>query len=50
MIEGYSEEFKANYSELKQTVDTIQEELTPVRLHLYIRVYLSMILIEYYSR
>ena len=36
MIEGYSEEFKSKYSELIQTVDTIQENLTPVRLRLYI--------------
>ena len=36
MIEGYSEEFKSKYSELIHTVDTIQENLTPVRLRLYI--------------
>ena len=36
MVEGYSEEFKSKYSELIQTVDTIQENLTPVRLRQYI--------------
>ena len=32
LIEEYSEEFKVNYSELKQTVDTNQKVLTSVRL------------------
>ena len=32
LVEEYSEEFKVNYSELKQTVDSNQKNLTSVRL------------------
>ena len=36
LVDWYSEEVKANYSELNQKVDIIQENLTDVRPHINI--------------
>ena len=46
MIE-YNEELKVNYSELKQIVDSNQENLTYVRSYLNIWLYSTMKLILY---